>query len=107
LPLCALRAEPRAALGADAVDLAAVVARALQGIGKKVIGGRDLLEALLMDPIARTHVGMQFLRQPAIGRFDFFHRRVPRHAEDDIRIPRHRRPVLWMAWAIGLAWLTL
>ncbi len=55
---------------ATGVDLAAIEAAALLGVGQKVIGRRDALEALLDIRLARIEVGMQLLGELAVRLLD-------------------------------------
>jgi len=63
--------------GAEAPDL--VVGLALLGVGQDVVGGRDLLEPIL---VARVRVGVMLLGQLAIGAPDVLVGALLRHPED-------------------------
>ena len=69
-------------LGTARVDLAPVEAGALLGIGKDLVRGRQLLEALLGGLVARVQVRMAGLGELAIGLADLLLRRLalqPQH----------------------------
>src|SRR5207245_3076437 len=62
-----------AALGARGIDLAAVEARPLGRIREQLVGLGGFPE-LLLDPLVGIDVGVQLLREPAIGALDLIRR---------------------------------
>jgi hypothetical protein len=76
--------------GARGVDLAAIEAPPLLGIAEQVVGHRDLLELLFRLLVARIEIGMQLLRQFAIGRANLVLRGLFLDAQDRVRILAHR-----------------
>ena len=73
-------------LGAGGIDLAGVEAPALVGIAEQVVGARHLLEFLLSRLVAGIEVGMQLLRQLAIGALNLGSGGRRGDAEDLVRI---------------------
>src|SRR5262249_50909549 len=81
-------------LVARGVDLAAVKSRALVGVADQVVRRRHCLELVLGLLVAGVEVGMQLLRQPAIGLLNVVLRRVLLDAKDLIGIGA-QRPLLF------------
>ena len=74
------------ALGAGGVDLAAVEAGALVGIGQKGVGGADRLEARLGLRLVRVGVGVPALGEAAIRLADVVRRGGAGNAQNLVRI---------------------
>src|SRR3546814_589408 len=73
-------------LVAGRVDLAAIEPRSLLGIGEQIVCAGGLLELQLDLRIAGVQIGMQLLRELAVGLLDVVLRRRARHAEDIVRV---------------------
>jgi hypothetical protein len=73
-------------LGAGIVDLAGIIALALLRLADDVVGGVDLLEALLRLRLARIEIGMRLLGGLAIGLADVVLAGVGRHAQRLVEI---------------------
>src|SRR3977135_3812269 len=82
-------------LGSGGVDLAAVVARPLLGIAKKIIGRRNLLELLLRLPIAGMEVGVHFFGELPIDLTHLVLRRLGLHAQHSVGILAHVALLIW------------
>src|SRR5690606_13732473 len=68
------------------IDLAAVEARALVLVAQQIIGAGDLAEALGGFGVVLVAIGMEFLRELAIGFLDLGLARAARHPQCRIRI---------------------
>src|SRR5882724_9157608 len=88
-------------LGAAGVDLAAVVARPLLGIGQDVVGGVDRLEARGGILLAGIEVGVMLLGELAIGAPDLLLARLALDAEDGIRVVAGHRALFPQRFACG------
>ena len=75
-------------LRARRVDLAAIEARALLRVAQQIVGGTDVLEFPLRILVPGIEVGVQLLREPAIGLLDFRRRRVALDAQHLVGIAR-------------------
>src|SRR5689334_713589 len=84
----------RRALGARFVDFTPIVPRPLVGIGKQVVGRRDLFEPGFGFGFARIDVGMELLSELAIGLAYVVRAGVGLDAEHLIRSLRHPRSAL-------------
>src|SRR5260370_19699412 len=71
---------------AGRVDLAAIEARALLGVGEQLVGGADRLEACLRLLVPGVEVGVILLGELAVGAADLLGARIALDAEDRIRV---------------------
>ena len=84
-----------AAAAAEAGEAAAgVVLTALLGVGERVVGLLDLLEALLGRVVARVRVGMVLAREPAVGLLDLLLGGPAPDSERLVVVVRHRGSLL-------------
>ena len=87
-------AAATAHLGAHPLAIGAehVVAAAALRVAQRLVGDRDLLEALLGHRIAMTRVGVQLARQLAIGALDLVLGRARSHAEQLVVVSHPAQP---------------
>src|SRR5690606_562866 len=78
-------------LAAVRINLAAIILGALLGVAQQVEGGRDALEALLRDLVARILVRVQFLGQLAERLLDLVRARASGNAQFLVGIASHVR----------------